>query len=58
MEILGLEQVKSLIQLAIQPIMEPFHLLCISIYVMRTVLAKAVDLLGVMVHRIRSLPEG
>jgi hypothetical protein len=58
MEILGLEQVKSLIQLAIYPITEPFHLLCIDIYVMPTVLAKAVELLGVTVHRIRSLPEG
>jgi hypothetical protein len=39
-------------------ITEPFHLLCISIYVMSTVLAKAVELLGVTVHCMRSLPEG
>jgi hypothetical protein len=38
--------------------MEPFHFVCISIYVMPTILAKVVELLGVTVHRVRSLPEG
>jgi hypothetical protein len=57
-EIFWLEQVQSLVQLAILPIAESFHLLRIRVYVMPAILAQGVKLLGVTVHRIRPLPKG
>jgi hypothetical protein len=50
MEVCGLEQIQTLIQLAIKPVTEPFHLLCISINVMPTILAQAIKLLSIAVH--------
>jgi hypothetical protein len=58
MEVCGLEQVQTLIQLAIKSITEPFHLLRIGINVMPAILAQAIELLSIVIHCVRSLSEG
>jgi hypothetical protein len=58
MEVCGLEQVQTLIQLAIKPVTEPLHLLCISINVIPAILAQAIELLSIAIHCVRSLSEG
>jgi hypothetical protein len=58
MEVCGLEQVQMLVQFAIKPVTEPFHLLCISINVMPVILAQAIELLSIAIHCVRSLSEG
>jgi hypothetical protein len=44
MKVVGLDQVQPLIQLTIQAITEPLHLLCIGIHVMPAMLAQAIEL--------------
>jgi hypothetical protein len=58
MEVRGLEQVQTLVQFSIKPVMEPLHLLCISIDVMPAILAQAIELLSIAIHFVRSLSEG
>jgi hypothetical protein len=58
MEVCWLEQVQTLVQLAIQPVTEPLHVLNLGINVMPTILAQTVKLLSIAIHRLRSLSEG
>jgi hypothetical protein len=58
MEVVGLDQVQLFIQLTIQAITKPLHLLCIDIHVMPIVLAKATKLLCKVIQSVGSLPEG
>jgi hypothetical protein len=50
MEVCGLEQIQTLVLLAIKPITKPLQLLGISINVMPTILAQAIELLSIAVH--------
>jgi hypothetical protein len=58
MEVVGLDQVQPVIQLTIQAIMEPLHILCIGIHVMLSILAHAIELLCIVIHNVNCLPEG
>jgi hypothetical protein len=58
MEVVGLDQVQPLIQLTIQAITEPLHLLCIGVNVIPAVLAQDIELLGIVIHSVTSLLEG
>jgi hypothetical protein len=58
MEVVGLDQVQPLIQLTIQAITEPLHLLCIGVNVIPAILAQDIELLGIVIHSVTSLLEG
>jgi hypothetical protein len=57
-KVVRLNQVQPFIQLAIQAISEPPHLLCVGIHVVTAILAQSIELLCVVVHSVTSLLEG